>query len=79
MEFPESWRSIPAVRDGRVFALDANGIVSRPAGRLVTGIEAMAKAMHPKINVRKKAESAFLSVSEGARHSRKAGAGAVGS
>ena len=60
MEFPETWRSIPAVRDGRVFALDANGIVSRPAGRLVTGIEAMAKAMHPHVNVRRKAELAFL-------------------
>ncbi len=78
MEFPESWRSIPAVRDGRVFALDANGIVSRPAGRLVTGIEAMAKAMHPHVNVRRKAELAFLNLGDTSRHGRRA-AGAVGS
>jgi len=78
MEFPETWRSIPAVRDGRVFALDANGIVSRPAGRLVTGIEAMAKAMHPHANVRRKAELAFLSVTDASGHCRRA-AGAVGS
>ena len=78
MEFPETWRSIPAVRDGRVFALDANGIVSRPAGRLVTGIEAMAKAMHPHVNVRRKAELAFLNLGDTSHHGRRA-AGAVGS
>jgi iron complex transport system substrate-binding protein len=79
MEFPEAWRSISAVRDGRVFALDANGVVSRPAGRLVTGIEAMAKAMHPKLHVRQKAETAFLPVGDASRNSRRAGAGAFGS
>ena len=30
-----------------VWALDANGIVSRPGPRLVTGVETMAAAMHP--------------------------------
>ncbi len=79
MKFPEAWQSIPAVRDGRVFALDANGVVSRPAGRLVTGIEVMAKAMHPGLKVRKKVESALLPVSESARNSRSAGAGTLGS
>jgi len=79
MKFPEAWESIPAVRDGRVFALDANGVVSRPAGRLVTGIEAMAKAMHPELVVRKKAEAALLAVNGQPRNSRSAGAGALGS
>ena len=74
MKFPDLWRSIPAVRDGQVYALDANGIVSRPAGRLVSGIEAMAKAMHPKLRVRKKIESAFLRVGEPIQSSRSAGA-----
>jgi iron complex transport system substrate-binding protein len=64
MQFPEKWKSIPAVRDGRVFTLDANGVVSRPAGRLITGIEAMAKAMHPGVQVRKKVQSVLLPVSE---------------
>ena len=75
MKFPEKWRTIPAVRDDRVFALDANGVVSRPAGRLVTGIEAMAKAIHPGLKVRKKVEPALLAVNEGAPSSRSAGAG----
>jgi len=74
MEFPEAWHSLPAVRDGRVFALDANGVVSRPAGRLVTGIEAMAKAMHPELRVRKKVASVVMRVEE-PRSSRSAGAG----
>jgi iron complex transport system substrate-binding protein len=74
MQFKDAWQSIPAVRDGRVFALDANGIVSRPAGRLVSGIEAMAKAMHPELHVRKKVESAFLPIGEGSRSRRTAGA-----
>lgn len=77
MTFPEKWNNIPAVRDGQVFALDANGVVSRPAGRLVTGIEAMAKAMHPKLRVRKKVESVLLPVQEAARSSRSAGAGGM--
>jgi iron complex transport system substrate-binding protein len=74
MEFPEAWRTIPAVRDGRVYALDANGVVSRPAGRLVTGIEAMAKALHPGVTVREKAVAALLRVSAPSRQSRSAGA-----
>jgi iron complex transport system substrate-binding protein len=75
LTFPEEWRSIPAVRDGRVFALDANSYVSRPAGRLVTGIEAMAKAMHPTMLVRAKAELALLSVKSVTRDRRAASAG----
>jgi iron complex transport system substrate-binding protein len=75
MPFPEKWNEIPAVRDGQVFTLDANGVVSRPAGRLVTGIEAMAKAMHQKLRVRKKVESVLLPVREVMRTSRSASAG----
>jgi iron complex transport system substrate-binding protein len=78
-QFPDVWRSIPAVRDGRVYALDANGIVSRPAGRLVTGMEAMAKSLHPGLKVRKKVESAFLPLGEPVRSSRSAGAAASAS
>ena len=75
MDFPESWSTIPAVRDGRVYALNANDYVSRPAGRLVTGIEAMAKALHPDVKVRPKAEEAIIRVAEHSRHTRKAGVG----
>jgi iron complex transport system substrate-binding protein len=78
MQFPDEWRNIPAVGEGRVFALDANGIVSRPAGRLVTGIEAMAKAMHPGLKVRKKVESALLPISLAVHTRTSAGASAAG-
>jgi iron complex transport system substrate-binding protein len=78
MKFPESWQTIPAVSDGRVYALDANGVVSRPAGRLVTGIEAMAKAMHPGVSVREKAVAALLKVGGSSRRSRSAGVTAQG-
>ena len=36
-------------RDRMVWALDANGLVSRPGPRLVAGVEAMAAAMHPAL------------------------------
>ena len=36
-------------RDLVVWALDANGLVSRPGPRLVAGVEAMAAAMHPAL------------------------------
>jgi iron complex transport system substrate-binding protein len=75
MDFPESWNTIPAVREGRVYALNANDYVSRPAGRLVTGIEAMAKGLHPEIKVRPKAEEAMIRITEHSRHTRKAGVG----
>lgn len=75
MSFPEEWGTIPAVREGRVYALDANSYVSRPAGRLVTGIEAMAKALHPEIKVRPKAEAALLHVTQPVRYARSMGVG----
>jgi iron complex transport system substrate-binding protein len=75
MDFPESWNTIPAVREGRVYALNANDYVSRPAGRLVTGIEAMAKALHPDVKVRPKAEEAMIRIAEHSRHTRGASVG----
>ncbi|MBI2797572.1 MAG: ABC transporter substrate-binding protein [Gemmatimonadetes bacterium] len=36
-------------RGRAVWALDANGLVSRPGPRLATGVEAMAAAMHPAL------------------------------
>jgi iron complex transport system substrate-binding protein len=73
MKFPEVWQSIPAVQGGRVYALNANDYVSRPAGRLVTGIEAMAKALHPEMPVRTKAEDAVIHMGETSRQRRSAG------
>jgi len=44
-ERPE-WREIRAVREGRVFPVDANGCFSRPGPRLVDGIERLAGIFH---------------------------------
>jgi iron complex transport system substrate-binding protein len=62
MALPEQWRSVPAVRDGRVYALDANSYVSRPSLRLVTGIGAMAKAIHPGVKCRPEIFSTMLRI-----------------
>jgi iron complex transport system substrate-binding protein len=40
------WRSLRAVRDGRVYPVDANGCFSRPGPRLVDGIERLAAIFH---------------------------------
>jgi ABC-type Fe3+-citrate transport system substrate-binding protein len=74
MKWPHEWQMVPAVRDGRVFALDANAYVSRPAGRLVTGIEAMAQGLHPEMKVREKAKAAIMTVGEPRRLAHRAGA-----
>jgi len=75
LTFSQAWGEVPAVHNGQVFALDANSYVSRPAGRLVTGIEAMAKALHPSLVVRSKAELALLPIPTGGSNHRAAGAG----
>jgi len=67
MTFPEGWSEIPAVRDGRVYAFDANSYISRPGPRLVTGIEAMAKAMHPQIHVHNGVEGTFFRIADSVR------------
>jgi iron complex transport system substrate-binding protein len=59
MTFPPAWNSIPAVRDGRVYAFEANAYASRPGPRLVTGVEALAKIFHPEIVVGDEAAGAF--------------------
>lgn len=40
------WRDLPAVREGRVFSIDAD-LMSRPGPRLVDGIEQLAQRLHP--------------------------------
>ena len=60
--FPEGWENIPAVRNSQVYALDASGYFSRPGPRLVTGIEALAKVLHPRITVSRQAEQIVLPI-----------------
>ena len=43
------WNKLRAVREKRVFAVDANSFFSKPSIRVVTGIEILAKILHPEI------------------------------
>ncbi len=47
--FPSNWREIPAIANGEVWALDATSYFSRPAPRVVDGVEILAKIFHPQI------------------------------
>jgi iron complex transport system substrate-binding protein len=44
--FPEGWRDLPAVRDGRVYAVDATSYFSRPGPRLAEGLEILLSVIH---------------------------------
>jgi iron complex transport system substrate-binding protein len=72
MSFPEEWNAIPAVRNGRVYALEANSYFSRPGPRLITGIEALAKLFQPGVEVSREAESAVLPIAAAATRSASA-------
>ena len=47
MEHPEGWTAIPAVRDGRVFAVDGPGCFEEPGPRVIDGIEVLAELIDP--------------------------------
>lgn len=48
LTLPEGWESLPAVRDGNIFAVDASGYFSRPGPRLAGGVEILASILHPE-------------------------------
>jgi iron complex transport system substrate-binding protein len=74
MEFPDQWNAIPAVRNNRVYALEANGYFSRPGPRLATGIEILAKTFHPSLEVSQEAQHAILAIAGEPRGARTASA-----
>lgn len=43
------WSDLPAVRDGRIFAVNANAYFARPGPRVVDGAELLAHLIHPEI------------------------------
>jgi iron complex transport system substrate-binding protein len=45
----EGWRELPAVKAGKVFAVNGHAFFSRPGPRLVDGLEILAHIIHPKI------------------------------
>lgn len=46
LPLPPAWDDLPAVRDGRVFVVEASGYFSRPGPRLVMGLRILADAIH---------------------------------
>ncbi len=43
------WSDIPAVREGRAYAVDANSFFARPGPRVVDGTELLAHLIHPDL------------------------------
>jgi iron complex transport system substrate-binding protein len=42
------WERIPAVKEGQVYAVDANSYFARPGPRIVDGLELLAAMIHPE-------------------------------
>ena len=57
------WSDLPAVRNGRVFAVDANAFFARPGPRVVEGTALLAHLIHPELFVWNGAGDAFASIS----------------
>ena len=57
------WEDLPAVENGRAWAVDANSYFSRPAPRLVEGVEILARIIHPEAfpNTQERGEATRLS------------------
>ena len=45
----DGWKDLPAVRNDRVYVVDAGAYTSRSGPRLVTGLEIMAEMIHPEM------------------------------
>ncbi len=46
--FPASFQEIPAFQNNEIWAMDASSYFSRPAPRIVNGVEILAKIFHPE-------------------------------
>jgi iron complex transport system substrate-binding protein len=53
MRLAEAWQELPAIRNNRVFAIDANSYTSRPGPRLADGVEMLLEMLHPELSYRK--------------------------
>jgi iron complex transport system substrate-binding protein len=49
IKLPQSGVKLPALREGRIFAVDANGYFSRPGPRLADGLQLLAHLIHPEL------------------------------
>ncbi len=48
LALPAAWNDLPAVRNGRVFVVDASSYFSRPGPRLAAGLAILANAIHSR-------------------------------
>jgi iron complex transport system substrate-binding protein len=48
-QLPQGWNKLPALREGQIFAVDANSYFSRPGPRLADGVELLAQLFHPDL------------------------------
>src|SRR4029450_6438997 len=53
----DGWNDLPAVRSGNVYALNGSAYFSRPGPRLVSGLEILARIIHPNEITRPLVES----------------------
>jgi iron complex transport system substrate-binding protein len=61
------WGDLPAVKDGRVYAVDANAYFARPGPRVVDGVELLAHLIHPEIFDWRGPREAFQTISHPGR------------
>jgi iron complex transport system substrate-binding protein len=47
-KIPQSWQYLPAIRNQRIFAVDASSYFSRPGPRLADGVELLAHLFNPE-------------------------------
>jgi iron complex transport system substrate-binding protein len=59
-KIPQSWKNLPAIRDRRVFAVDANSHFSRPGPRLADGVELLAHLFNPQRFAAHPPEAAYV-------------------
>jgi iron complex transport system substrate-binding protein len=59
------WNDLPAVRDGHVYAVDANSYFARPGPRVVDGTELLAHLLHPDLFEWKGPANAFRRLGSG--------------
>jgi len=60
LKIDSSWNALNAVKDKKVYAVDANSYFSKPSIRTITGLEILAKIIHPeKFDLLKVPENSF--------------------
>jgi iron complex transport system substrate-binding protein len=59
LEHLGGWHDLPAVKAGRVFAVNGHAFFNRPGPRLVDGLEILAHIIHPEIFPMEKSPDAF--------------------